>query len=456
MPHRLLSQLVHVELLTPTLAESVEFAVDVLGLDIVEDAGDSVYLRCWGDHYAHSLILTAAEEPGIGHAAWRTDGPEQLEEAVRRVEASGTHGIWVDSSVGHGPAYRFDGPGGHTIELVWEADHAVAPAGAETPFPARPRRRGLRGLPELRSGLGAGALGDRGRSEQHLPDRDPDARGPHGRHPAGRAWPRGRGRRLHGKPGVAKLAPALGRLAPLARQLGRQEVVRHRLAELADEVLLAERPLRLEPVAMRDAPHERVVDHAERHVDRELRVRVVELVPVLEQRFLERPREVARALRAALPDHWIHDRAIHEHTQDVRVLERAAGHQLHEGDDQLAALEIIELCRLAEPLIRGGHLRHLAVVNGEDQSLLAGGTGVDGADRDAGSLAHLLEREALVAHIQQDLRACLQHALERLLAAPLERRPDELLGSGRGCRTLGHYVGLEHIFEISPSGGDQS
>ena len=29
MPHRLLSQLVHVELLTPTLAESVEFAVDV-------------------------------------------------------------------------------------------------------------------------------------------------------------------------------------------------------------------------------------------------------------------------------------------------------------------------------------------------------------------------------------------------------------------------------------------
>ena len=31
MPHRLLSQLVHVELLTPTLPESVEFAVDVLG-----------------------------------------------------------------------------------------------------------------------------------------------------------------------------------------------------------------------------------------------------------------------------------------------------------------------------------------------------------------------------------------------------------------------------------------
>ena len=89
MLYRLLSQLVHVELLTPTLGESVEFAVDILGLDVVQDAGDSVYLRCWGDHYAHSLILTAADEPGLGHAAWRTDGPEQLEEAVQRVEAAG-------------------------------------------------------------------------------------------------------------------------------------------------------------------------------------------------------------------------------------------------------------------------------------------------------------------------------------------------------------------------------
>jgi catechol 2,3-dioxygenase len=146
MPHRLLSQLVHVELLTPTLAESVEFAVDVLGLDVVEDVGDSVYLRCWGDHYAHSVILTAAEEPGIGHAAWRTDGPEQLEEAVRKVEESGTQGVWVDSSVGHGPAYRFEGPGGHTIELVWEVDRAVAPDGEESPFPDRPQRAGARGM----------------------------------------------------------------------------------------------------------------------------------------------------------------------------------------------------------------------------------------------------------------------------------------------------------------------
>jgi catechol 2,3-dioxygenase len=146
MPHRLLSQLVHVELLTPTLAESVEFAVDVLGLDVVEDAGDSVYLRCWGDYYAHSVILTSAAEPGIAHAAWRANGPEQLEEAVGNVEAAGTVGEWVESSVGHGQAYRFVGPGGHTLELLWEIDPAVAPEGEESPFPDRPQRGGSRGM----------------------------------------------------------------------------------------------------------------------------------------------------------------------------------------------------------------------------------------------------------------------------------------------------------------------
>jgi catechol 2,3-dioxygenase len=146
MPQRLLSQLVHVELLTPTLAESVDFAVDILGLDVVEEAGDSVYLRSWGDYYAHSLILTASDQPGIAHAAWRTEGAEQLEEAVRNIEAAGVQGEWLDSSVGHGPAYRFEEPGGHTIEVLWEVDRAVVPAGEESPWPDRPQRAGSRGM----------------------------------------------------------------------------------------------------------------------------------------------------------------------------------------------------------------------------------------------------------------------------------------------------------------------
>ena len=140
MPHRLLSMLAHVELLTPDLDASVAFAHDMLGMHVVEEQGDSTYLRCWGDDYRYSLVLTRAAEPGIGHAAWRTDGEEQLGEAVAAIEASGTTGSWLESSFGHGRAYRFEGPGGQTHELFWEVERAVAPPGEESPYPARVQR----------------------------------------------------------------------------------------------------------------------------------------------------------------------------------------------------------------------------------------------------------------------------------------------------------------------------
>ena len=82
MPERLLSSIAHVELLTPDLDASVDYARDILGLDVVDRVGDSAYLRCWGDYYLYSLALTAAPAPGLGHASWRAEGPEQMAEAV--------------------------------------------------------------------------------------------------------------------------------------------------------------------------------------------------------------------------------------------------------------------------------------------------------------------------------------------------------------------------------------
>jgi len=146
VPHRPLSILSHVELLTPKLDESVAFARDILGLHVVGEQGESVYLRCWGDYYGYSLVLTASDEPGLGHGAWRAWGAEQLDDAVASIEASGTQGEWVESSFGHGRAYRFAGPGGHTQELFWEVERAVAPAGEESPYPDRPQRASSHGI----------------------------------------------------------------------------------------------------------------------------------------------------------------------------------------------------------------------------------------------------------------------------------------------------------------------
>ncbi len=146
MPERLLSSLAHVELLTPDLDKSEEFARDILGLDVVERVGDSIYLRCWGDYYLYSLVLTAADGPGLGHASWRTEGPEQLSETVRRITESGTDGEWIDDAYGHGRAFRFTGPGGQQMEVFWDVDRAVAPPGEESCFPDRPQRAPSRGV----------------------------------------------------------------------------------------------------------------------------------------------------------------------------------------------------------------------------------------------------------------------------------------------------------------------
>ena len=146
MSKRLLSHLAHVELITPKLDQSVRFFKDIMGLHETGREGDSVYLRCWGEHYLYSVILTAGLEPAIGHSAWRTAGPEELSEGVSRLEASGHSGEWVEKSFGHGRAYRFRGPGGHAHEIFWEIDRYVAPPDQRSTYPERPQRYFAHGI----------------------------------------------------------------------------------------------------------------------------------------------------------------------------------------------------------------------------------------------------------------------------------------------------------------------
>ena len=146
MSERLISQLAHVELLTPKLEESTRFFTDVLGLAESGRDGQSVYLRCWGDFFSHSVQLTEAEQPGVGHIGWRTEGPAQLERAVAALEAARVGEGWSNTQKGHGPAYRYRGPGGHVQELFWEVERYEAPAQLRSAFPARPQRFAPRGV----------------------------------------------------------------------------------------------------------------------------------------------------------------------------------------------------------------------------------------------------------------------------------------------------------------------
>ncbi len=146
MPNRLIAHLAHVEVLSPKPEESLRFYRDVLGLEESGREGSSVYLRGWGEWDHHSLKLTESDQPGLAHIGWRMLSPEHLETAVANIEAAGAGIGWHDDSVGHGPAYRYHGPGGQVHELIWEVERYVAPPALHSSYPNRPQAFQPRGI----------------------------------------------------------------------------------------------------------------------------------------------------------------------------------------------------------------------------------------------------------------------------------------------------------------------
>ena len=76
-----------VELLTPDFDRSLAFFVDVLGMEIEGEEGDSVFLRGWGDYQRYSLQLTASAASGMASAASPPSRPPASGRAGRRARA---------------------------------------------------------------------------------------------------------------------------------------------------------------------------------------------------------------------------------------------------------------------------------------------------------------------------------------------------------------------------------
>ena len=100
---RHIAQLGHIELLTPTPQESLDFFTKIIGLYESGRQGDSVYLRAWGDYEFATLKLTASKAPGVGHFAFRTANAETLDQLSDHLQQNGVSGKWIESDLGHGP-----------------------------------------------------------------------------------------------------------------------------------------------------------------------------------------------------------------------------------------------------------------------------------------------------------------------------------------------------------------
>ena len=140
-----LAHLSHVELLSPRPDESLHYFHELLGMETADTQGASVYLRGFGDYERSSLKLTAAEQAGVGHIAYRTHSPEALERRVKALEAAGVAGAWLDGDLGHGPAFSFLDPDGHRFELFYESEAYEAPPDLRPALKNQPQRYPGRG-----------------------------------------------------------------------------------------------------------------------------------------------------------------------------------------------------------------------------------------------------------------------------------------------------------------------
>src|SRR5512134_2715106 len=96
-----IAQLVSVALYSPKPEESVAFFHDMLGMEISQRAGQSVYMRAYEDFYQYTLKITEAKQPGLEEVTWRASSPEALEALALRIAASGLGEGWTENDYAH-------------------------------------------------------------------------------------------------------------------------------------------------------------------------------------------------------------------------------------------------------------------------------------------------------------------------------------------------------------------
>src|SRR5674476_13606 len=107
-----------VELFTPKPDKSLWYFRDLLGMEIVQQTPQSVYLRGYGDYATSTLKLTAAKAAGVGCVAWRAASPQALERRVKAIADAGLAVGWTNGDFGRGRSFRFRDPDGHTWKSI--------------------------------------------------------------------------------------------------------------------------------------------------------------------------------------------------------------------------------------------------------------------------------------------------------------------------------------------------
>ncbi len=115
-------RLAHAELGVTDLEQAHMFYVDLLGFQVYQYDGQSLYLRAAEEFDVWSLKLTQASSAGLLHMAFRVDTPDELErlEALHRKANLAYRRVPAGMEPGQGQALRVYSPDGHPIEFFHE------------------------------------------------------------------------------------------------------------------------------------------------------------------------------------------------------------------------------------------------------------------------------------------------------------------------------------------------
>lgn len=119
------AHLANVELFTPAMGESLRFFRDLLAMRVVDERGDSVFLRTWDEYERYTIKLTASDAAGVGRTSFRASSAQALDRRVEAIRALGLGEGWVDGEVGTGPTYMFRDPDGHSMAIYDETERYV-------------------------------------------------------------------------------------------------------------------------------------------------------------------------------------------------------------------------------------------------------------------------------------------------------------------------------------------
>lgn len=140
-----LARLGHVALRTPDLDGSLEFFQGVIGLEVTERDDAHAYLRSWGDHEHHTLMLIAGDEGRLDHAGWRTRASEDVDAFGEALSADGieVEPVEAGAEAGQGRALRFRTPTGLPYEIYYDVEKRRANGTAIKTNTGRPWAHGI-------------------------------------------------------------------------------------------------------------------------------------------------------------------------------------------------------------------------------------------------------------------------------------------------------------------------